>query len=86
MKTFDDLKFKPHKLVKNCGQATICFENEYGVSVIYGMEFYSTGIGSYEVAITYKGELTFDTSITSDVIGYQSKEQVTEIMKKVQQL
>jgi hypothetical protein len=32
------------------------------------------------------GDLTYDTPITNDVLGYLSKEDVTEILIKIQQL
>lgn len=87
MKTFKDLKFKNHPTgFPDSGHAILNFDNGYGVSVIYGSMFYSSGKGSYELAVLYKGELTYNTHITNDVIGYQSGEQVTKIMEQVQQL
>lgn len=93
MKTFKDLEFKEHSLsksgiesYKDAKQALQNFENNYGVSVIFGNCFYSNGIDTYEVAVLYKDELTYDTEITDDVLGYLSKEEVTEVMKKVQSL
>jgi len=89
MKTFNNLKFKPHRLsshYKDAKQATMQFKNGYGVSVIIGSCFYSNGINSYELAVTLNGSICYDTEITNDVLGYLSKEEVTEIMKKVQKL
>lgn len=86
MKTFEDLKFieHPNKPFFN-KQARMDFDNGYGVSVINGQHAYCSD-STYEVAIMYKGSLTYNTDITDDVIGHQSEKQVTEIMKQVQEL
>ena len=43
--------------------------------------------GSTEWYINYSnGDLTYDTPITDDVIGYLREQDVTEVMEKVQQL
>lgn len=86
MKTFEDLKFSPHPFVENGDQAIIHFDNGYGVSVLVGNEFYSNGIDTYEVAILKDGNITYETPITNDVLGYLSKKEVTKVMKQVQQL
>jgi len=93
MKTFKDLKFKPHHIAKSgidqykdAKQAKLSFRNKYGVSVIFGSCFYSNGIDTYEVAITYDGEITYSSGITNDVVGYITSDKVTEIMKQVQSL
>ena len=62
------------------------FENGYGVSVLFGYPFCSNGIDTYEVAILKNGYLCYDTYITDDILGYQDEDEVTEIMRKVQEL
>ena len=85
MKRFKDLKFEPH--IHEDGQhAIIHFENGYGVSVLFGWVFYSDGRSTYEVGVLKGGQLCYSTPITDDVIGHASKNKVTRIMKKVQQL
>ena len=98
MKTFKDLKFEMHPLLldaksqdtkemfANSKHAVMEFENGYGVSVIFGDIFYSNGIDTYEVAILKNGYLCYDTYITDDILGYQDEDEVTEIMRKVQEL
>lgn len=90
MKTFKDLEFKGHLMSQYYGgglkQAVMHFANNYGVSVLLGNEFYSNGVDTYEVAILYKNEITYNTEITNDVLGYVTKEEVSEIMKKIQLL
>ncbi len=100
VKTFKDLDFKPHSLTKyadkynysfneqysKAKQAIMYFENGYGVSVLYGSCFYSSGIDTYEVGILYDGGLTYNTDITDDVMGYLTESEVTDVMIRVQQL
>ena len=85
MKTFKDLEFKPHS-ISNGLQAVMNFDNNYGVSVVKLNGSYGFHQDLWEVAILYKGSLTYNTDITDDVIGHQTDEDVTEVMKKVQML
>ena len=60
IKTFKDLKFEMHPILldaksqdtkemfANSKHAVMEFENGYGVSVIFGEQFYSNGIDTYE--------------------------------------
>nr|DAS96956.1 MAG TPA: hypothetical protein [Caudoviricetes sp.] len=68
----------------------IVFKNGYGVSVLFGKNFYSNGKNTYEVAIIKGNEqdfnLVYDTPIANDVIGNITEEQVTRVMKLVQKL
>ena len=83
-KTFEDLQFEQHPLGGN--QARIDFNNGYGASVLLGNLFYSNGIDTYELAVFKNGHLCYDTEITDDVIGRITKDEVTEILIKIQQL
>lgn len=85
LKTFEDLEFKPHPVPGNT-RAYMAFENDYGISVLFGKDFYLNGIDTYEVAVWYKDEITYDTDITDDVIPRITKDEVFEIMKQIQQL
>jgi len=41
----------------------------------------------YELAVLGKdGQITYDTPITNDVIGYLREMDVTDVMEKIQQL
>ena len=89
MKTFKDLMFKKHyyaKYYKGAKQATMNFENGFGVSVLIGSCFYSNGVDSYELAVLKNGHLCYDSGLTEDVFGRLSAREVTKIMKQVQQL
>ena len=98
IKTFKDLEFEMHPILldaksqdtkemfANSKHAVMEFENGYGVSVIFGEQFYSNGIDTYEVGILKDGYLRFDTPLTDTVLAYQNENEVTEIMRKVQEL
>ena len=82
MKTFGDLQFIHTSPKKK--RAEMYFANGYGVSVInYG---YKTKDLPYEVAVLYNGEITYNTPITDNVIGWLNGRGVTKIMKAVQKL
>lgn len=89
MKKFEDLEFKqindaPYMVgVKS----RMSFENGYGVSVVSHTYSYGGKDGLFEVAVLGKdGDLTYDTPVTNNVIGYLDPEGVTDIMKQVQEL
>jgi hypothetical protein len=86
MKQFKDLQFKQHREL-NGVVARITFDNGYGASVVKHEFSYGGKDGLYELAVLdADGELTYDTPITSDVIGYLREVDVTDVMEKIQQL
>lgn len=86
MKTFNDLEFKQHPQL-NGVISRITFDNGYGASVVKHEFSYGGPAGLYELAVLHKdGELTYDTPITDDVIGYLRPEDVTDVMEKIQQI
>jgi hypothetical protein len=86
MKTFKDLEFKEHPI--NDGVVSrIIFDNGYGASVVRHEYSYGGKDGLYELAVlSNDGELTYDTPITNDVLGYLTTNEVTEILIKIQEL
>lgn len=88
MKKFEDLDFiKLDDGFMKGVQCRMIFENGYGVSVVSHTYSYGGKKGLYEIAVLDKnGELTYDTPVTNDVIGYLSETGVTDVMKKVQEL
>ncbi len=87
MKTFKDLEFKEHPNHLGGVQAVIQFENGYGASVVCTPHTYGGDKGLYELAVLDNdGHLTYDTPVTSDVIGYLRDIDVTDVMEKIQQL
>lgn len=87
LKDFSDLVFEPHPIgLKDHTQAKMTFDNGYGVSVICGTLYYSNGVDTYEVA-TIKGDLIdFKNQVIGDVSGYRTKQEVSEIMARVQRM
>ena len=84
MKTFEDLEFIEHP-IGNGQQARMDFESGYGISVVKFNGSYGYP-ELWEVGIMYKKVLTYNTHISNDVMGHQSDEDVTNIMKQVQEL
>ena len=96
-KTFDDLEFKPwlerrsaspaaFPCYEEAKQAIMEFPNGYGVSILFGDAFYSDGVSTYELAVLLEGHLVYPGEVCpdDDVLGYITKEQVTEAMRKIQ--
>lgn len=90
MKTFKDLEFIDHPMGGEVGgiMSRIYFENGYGASVVRTPFSYGGKIGLYEVGILDSdGEVCYTTPITDNgVIGYLRKEDVSEVMIRIQQL
>ena len=86
-KTFDDLVFEPHAIGSGT-HAILEFSNGYAVSVICGEIFYSNGIDTYEIACLKDGYCFYPngTSFEDDVCGYRTKDEITELMKEIQDL
>ena len=89
MKKSEDLEFEqvndsPYMVGK---KSRMHFDNGYGVSVVSHSYSYGGRDGLYEVAVLDSNdELTYDTPVTNDVIGYLTEEDVTDVMKQVQDL
>ena len=87
MKTFDDLVFKPHAMGNGAVQARMDLGNDIEVSVVGGKHLYGNGVTSFEVAAFYKtlGKFVpFEDG--EDVSGWNSKEQVTKIINRLENL
>ena len=87
MKQFNDLQFKTHPIHGDGVISRITFDNGYGASVVKHEYSYGGDKGLYELAVLGKdGQITYDTPITDDVIGYLRPMDVTDVMEKIQQL
>jgi hypothetical protein len=86
MKTFEDLEFTPINDPYMSGKrSSMMFKNGYGVSVVSHTHSYGGKDGLYELAVLDSdGNITYDTPITSDVLGYLTPDEVTEEMLKLQ--
>ena len=88
MYTFKDLEWHP---LYGGRQGMKFFPNGYGISVVNNQFSYTNGDNDYEIAVLAGTDdkhfkLTYDTPITDDVLGYQSVDEVTEVMKQIQEL
>jgi hypothetical protein len=87
MKTFDDLVFKPHAIGRGAVQARLDLGNDIEVSVVGGNGLYGNGKTTFEVAAFYKTLRKFvPMPGGDDVSGWNSKEQVTEIINYLENL
>jgi len=86
MKQFNDLQFKKHPQ-KDGVITRIIFDNGYGASVVKHEHSYGGDKGLYELAVLGKdGQITYDTPITNDVIGYLTEDEVTDFLRQIQEL
>ena len=89
MKKFQDLEFElindaPFMVGK---KSRMHFDNGYGVSVVSHSYSYGGRDGLYELAVLDSNdEITYDTTVTNNVIGYLTEEEVSNVMKEVQNL
>lgn len=81
---FKDLEFKTDEFIS---RARVSFDNGYQASIVIGPYSYGGSEGLYEIGILDdKGELTYSTPITDDVIGHLTKEGVEEVLQKISEL
>lgn len=86
MKTFKDLEFE-NRAQLNGVVSRIQFDNKFGASVVKHQYSYGGKDDLYELAvIESNGNITYDTPITNDVIGYLTEDEVTTIMEQIQKL
>lgn len=102
MKTFKDLEFKPHPSWRDLPsdwwdragydkewkpvQATMTFENGFGVSVIQGPMLYTSNKNEWELAVFHGTDVCYESGLLDDVAGHLSADEVTDYMLKIQQL
>ena len=87
MKTFADLQFVSHPSLAMGGVvARVNFPNGYGASVIMGDFSYGGNRGLYELAVLKSDDICYDTPIASDVIGYLTRDEVSDVMRRIQEL
>ena len=90
MKEFKDLEFT--KTDMGNVQASLMVENNYGISVIMGPYTKGGLEGKFEIAILKMppgkdfSVIAYDTPLADDVIGYLTKEQVSEYIAKIEEL
>ena len=84
---FEDLSFNPHPGHLGGKQAVVQFSNGYGASIVQTQYTYGGDRGLYELAVFGKdGHITYETTITNDVLGYLTESDVTDTLKKIKEL
>lgn len=89
MKTFEDLEFEkiedaPYQVGVKCRTT---FSNGYGASVVSHTYSYGGKQFLYEIAVLDPdGEITYETPVTDNVIGYLTPEEVTQVLTDIQNL
>ena len=92
MKAFNVLEFKTHPQGEEFGiTARIQFDNGYGASIVQHDFSYGGKKGLWELAVIKYDEdgewdICYNTSITSDVLGYLSEDDVTDYLTQIEQL
>ena len=83
---FKDLEFK--ELPDFSGiYCRIQFDNGFGVSIVKHQYSYGGKDGLYEIAVLDSEEqITYDTPITNDVLGYLSEEDVERHVNDIKDL
>ena len=86
MTNIKDLNFKSSKVPKGVF-STINFPNGFGASIVCNDMSYGGKAGLFEVAvIDSKGNLTYDTDITDDVLGWLDEKDVERTLDAIRQL
>jgi len=63
------------------------FPNGYGASVVSGPNTYGGNDGLFEVAVLdNNGEITYNTPVTGDVIGFLDFADVADVLNKIKAL
>ena len=93
MKTFKDIKFKPHKVGKGAIQGLLMLDNGIELSVVAGEGMYSTGKGGVREAVNkVEDASTFEVAIFDQdgkfipadndmVLGWQSREDIDKLIQ-----
>ena len=84
--SFQELSFQQHPM--GIGkQCIVQFPNGYAASIVQGPHTYGGENGLYEIAVFGKdGQITYETSITNDVLGHLSEEEVEKTLLDIKNL
>ena len=90
-KTFTDLDFNAHRTTNNAIRATLDLGNGIQISVVahkdnqpsFGGLYGDASKGTYEVAVFHNDDFV-PLSTADDVIGWQTKDDINDLMSKLQ--
>lgn len=87
MKPIIDIKIKT---LSEGVQIIVFFENNYGASIVKHRFSYGNDEGLFEIAVLTGNmeswNITYDTPITSDVLGYQTSEDINNVLEEISNL
>ena len=89
---FSDLKFQEFQDpgIHNGVQALVFFNNGFGASVVKSDFSYGGKEGLYELAVIMGDEdvweITYDSGVTIDVLGYLSEDEVEKFLNKIESI
>jgi hypothetical protein len=84
--TFNELNFQQHPMGMG-KQCIVQYSNGYGASIVQGPHTYGGQNGLYEIAVFGKdGQITYDTPVTNDVLGYLSEQEVEKTLMDIKNL
>ena len=83
---FEELNFQNHPM--GIGkQCIVQYPNGYGASIVQSQYTYGGDRGLYELAVFGKdGNITYETPITDDVLGYLTEQDIEETLIKIKNL
>jgi len=83
---FKELNFESHPMGMG-KQCIVQYPNGYGASIVQSEYTYGGKEGLFELAVFGKdGEISYDTPITDDVLGYLSEEDVEKTLTDIKNL
>ena len=76
------------KVIKDMGGYVVqkSYKNKYGASIVSHEYSYGGKEGLWELAVLKNGELTYNTPITSDVIGWLEPKEVIKYCQQIEKL
>jgi hypothetical protein len=91
IKDFVDLDFNAHRTTSNAIQAKLDLDNGIEISVVahkdkqpsFGGLYGDASNGTYEVAVFHNDDFV-PLSVADDVIGWQTKDDINDLMDKLQ--
>lgn len=90
-KTFADLDFHAHRTTHNAIRATLDLGNGFEISVVshkdnepsFGGLYGNASKGTYEVAVFHNDDFV-PLNTSDDVLGWQTKDDINDLMSKLQ--
>ncbi len=82
----NDFRLLPSNKINGGIQYKASFPNRYGASIVQHNFSYGKEQGLWELAVLKDDDLSYDTPITNDVLGYLTEQEVNEILDAIEVL